>query len=735
MCTIHTYIHAHTYESEGGRIYTRNSTDGLCASEYMCVCVCARLESLSCATNERLDLRRLDSAPNQRLLIEDAANLWLELKPPRRLRKTESPHLKPPTNYEIYCHGELLHTVQMASIYPDSKTFVDMKMRHPTPMTLALFKEFMNRTDNAPTRSQIERFVNETFEPAGSEFASFDPEDWVAEPKFLKKVLDPQLRKFGSDLNHIWKMLGKKMRDDVKDNADLYSIIYVPNPVIVPGGRFREFYYWDSYWIVKGLLLSEMTATVKGMLSNFVSIVERYGFIPNGGRIYYLERSQPPMLTPMVHEYLRHTNDYKWLEDNLWLLEKEFDFWMTKRTVEVEKDGQKYLLARYHESSYGPRPESYREDVLTSQSFRTSEEKENYWSELKTAAETGWDFSSRWFIHPDGSNKGNLTNLKTRSIIPVDLNSLIYRNAVLLAQYNRQFGNESQADKYEKRAREWQEAITAVLWHDEVGAWLDYDIINEVKRDYFYPTNIMPLWVGCYDPARRDDHVSKVLKYLEKSQIMMNQGGIPTTLEHSGEQWDYPNAWPPLQYLFIMALDKTSDPWAQRLAYEISQRWVRSNYKAFNETNSMFEKYDATVSGGHGSGGEYEVQLGFGWSNGLILDLLDKYGDKLTAEDSFEHGAMDRAGGALTNDAGPQAAGVVSTSGQILTGILALIISLAAGFIGMVMYKRRHYYIPGPPTSPTGRSKTAAGSSGLGAAQTLYRKRFAYTELKDMNND
>lgn len=253
----------------------------------------------------------------------------------------------------------------MASIYGDSKTFVDMKMRQPAATTLALFRKMMERTGNTPTLNQIEHFVNETFEQAGSEFTNFDPQDWVAEPSFLKKVRDPKLRKFGFDLNRVWKLLGRKMKDDVRINSDLYSIIYVENPVIVPGGRFREFYYWDSYWIIKGLLHSEMYITVQGMLSNFVSIVERYGFIPNGGRIYYSMRSQPPMLLPMVHEYLRHTKDYRWLEKNLWFLEKEFDFWMHKRTITIEKNGIKYTLARYYEESSGPRPESYKYVLFT----------------------------------------------------------------------------------------------------------------------------------------------------------------------------------------------------------------------------------------------------------------------------------------------------------------------------------------------------------------------------------
>lgn len=132
--------------------------------------------------------------------------------------------------------------------------------------------------------------------------------------------------------------------------------------------------------------------------------------------------------------------------------------------------------------------------------------------------------------------------------------------------------------------------MTAILWHEEVGAWLDYDMLNEIKRDYFYPTNISPLWTGCYDPKKTDDFVSRTLKYLEKTQIMNNLGGIPTTLEHSGEQWDYPNAWPPLQYIMVMSLDASGDNWAQDLAFEIAERWMRSNYKAYNETNAMYEK-------------------------------------------------------------------------------------------------------------------------------------------------
>nr|CAD7592386.1 unnamed protein product [Timema genevievae] len=267
-----------------------------------------------------------------------------------------------------------------------------------------------------------------------------------------------------------------------------------------------------------------------------------------------------------------------------------------------------------------------KEDFQSAKIFRTEGEKEAYYSELKAAAESGWDFSSRWFIL-------NATNKE-----------------------------------------EWMESVHEILWHEDVGAWLDYDIMNNVRRNYFYPTNIAPLWTGCFDIRKGRQQIAKILKYLEKTRIMINLGGIPATLEQSGEQWDYPNAWPPLQYIMIYALDASGDDWAQELAYQISEKWVRSNYKTFNETSAMYEKYDATVSGGHGSGGEYNVQLGFGWTNGVIMELLDKYGDRLTAEDRFEDNKPLVSSIAVD--------GSVSTFGQVLTLVLALVVPLVIGCIG-----------------------------------------------------
>jgi len=187
-----------------------------------------------------------------------------------------------------------------------------------------------------------------------------------------------------------------------------------------------------------------------------------------------------------------------------------------------------------------------------------------------------------------GNVPGSLTDTMTQYIIPVELNAILCWNAELLSEFFNTLHMANKTLQYRQLADWWLEAVDNVLWHDEVGIWLDYDMISGVKHNRFYPTNLAPLWTGCF--KRRNLQVGKIMKYLERSQIMTYLGGIPTSLEHSGEQWDYPNAWPPLQYIVIMALEATEDVWAQNLAVEIARKWVRSNFKTFNESHVMYEK-------------------------------------------------------------------------------------------------------------------------------------------------
>lgn len=540
-----------------------------------------------------------------------------------------SVQLPPPCSSEIYCHGRLLEKIQMSHIYADSKTFVDMKLKQSPEKTLKIFDEFIAKNPD-PTNTELQKWIEENFEEPGSEFEYWYPDDFTKTPSVLNKIHDKGLRNFASELNGIWTELGRKIKKEVQDNDELYSIVYVENPMIVPGGRFREFYYWDSYWVLRGLLLSEMTHTAKGMLENFFSIVRRFGFIPNGGRIYYSMRSQPPLLTPMVKSYVDNTKDYEFAVKSIDILALELDYWLKNHTISVKG----HTMAVYGDKSSGPRPESYREDIETGMVFKTEEEKEAHYSELKAAAESGMDFSSRWFIDENGENKGGLDNLKTRYIVPVELNAILHWNAKIIAEFYGYAGNVTKQAEYLTIAKKFLDAVNDVLWDEDTGSWLDYDLINNKHRPYFTPTNLSPLWMRCYDVTKRLHIASKVLNYINKTRLDDYPGGVPTTLQDTGEQWDWPNVWAPMQHILIVGLDNLGVKESQEKAQDWAQRWVLNNYLAFKETGAMFEKYKATELGGYGGGGEYEVQKGFGWTNGVILDLLDRYGDVLSSSGS-----------------------------------------------------------------------------------------------------
>ncbi|XP_042218220.1 trehalase-like isoform X2 [Homarus americanus] len=544
-------------------------------------------------------------------------------------------NLLPPCDSEIFCHGELLKTVQMARLHNDSKYFVDMGLKNTTDATLLAFNQLMERTDREPSKKEVKAFVDEYFHEPGKEFEEWVPSDWNSDPEFLKKVVDPALEEWGLKLNGLWKQLGRKISEDVQLEPDRYSQIYVPNPVIVPGGRFREFYYWDSYWTIDALLLSQMNETVKGMLENFVEMVKEYGMVPNGGRIYYTRRSQPPYLIPMVKLYMDHTNDLEFLAQIIDKLEEEFLFWENDRSVELQdRSGKTHTVAQYRVNIGGPRPESYREDYNLAQQLPT-EEQEDLYVQMKSGAESGWDYSTRWFIN-NNTNKGTLLNVNVTSIVPVDLNSLLCMNARILSQFYIKLGNYSMSKLYKDIADQKNETMAKIFWDDTDGTWYDIDINADGKRRHFYLSNIHPIWSDCYGQEGPRAHtIEKVIKYLKKNDVLKYKSGVPTSLEKSGQQWDFPNAWAPLQHLIIMGLyeARSIHHEAESLSFSLAEKWIRTNWQSYQQStpHAMFEKYNVSVMGLPGGGGEYDVQVGFGWSNGVALRLLDVYGDRLTA--------------------------------------------------------------------------------------------------------
>lgn len=237
----------------------------------------------------------------------------------------------------------------------------------------------------------------------------------------------------------------------------------------------------------------------------------------------------------MIKSYVDITHNFDFAIASVGLLEKEFNYFMTTKAVTVNG----HRLARYIDGSSGPRPESYREDVEIGKSFETEEERESFYAECKAAGESGMDFSSRWFINKEGGNFGTLRDLKTRSIIPVELNTFLYSSAKIIAEFYGYAKNDIKRREFEGKAKELFVAINEVLWDEESGIWLDFDLINNKLRPYFTPTNFAPLWKNCFNESRREIITEKVLAYIDKLKLDDFPGGVPNSLYNTGEQWDW----------------------------------------------------------------------------------------------------------------------------------------------------------------------------------------------------
>ena len=149
------------------------------------------------------------------------------------------------------------------------------------------------------------------------------------------------------------------------------SLVPLPRPYIVPGGRFREIYYWDSYFTMLGLQVSRRIDLIQNMIDNFCYLIDRFGYIPNGNRTYFLGRSQPPFFACMIQLLAEEKGDETFVK-YLPQLEKEYSFWM-KGADQIDLKSSslhhlvmlpdKGILNHYWDESDAPRPEAYKHEV------------------------------------------------------------------------------------------------------------------------------------------------------------------------------------------------------------------------------------------------------------------------------------------------------------------------------------------------------------------------------------
>jgi len=500
-----------------------------------------------------------------------------------------------------------------------------MPMKFDNETVWRNFQQISDKTD----KDQLRKFVEENFSEEGTELEKVTPGDWKEKPEFIEKISDDNLRNLATEMNNVWKNLTRKISQSKDEIEARSSLIYLHHPFVVPGGRFREVYYWDSYWTIKGLLLSEMTETTKGMIENFKYLIDLYGMIPNGNRIYYTQRSQPPVFTMIVNDFLTWVNDptteRQFIAGVLLQLDAEFRFWQS-RMVNITINNQTHQLARYNVEVGGPRPESYWEDYSLGENSQLSDqEKDKWYQDMKSGAESGWDYSSRWMKDDRKNDKDELLSIVTGDIIPVDLNSFLCRNAEILAEMYRKVENVDYADHYQQIHEQLRSAIRAVLFDESDQVWYDYNIVTEAAHNKrWYPSNIAPLYVKCH---HHDLNTNHTVQYIIKNTVN-HTGGVPTSLEKTHQQWDLPNTWPPLVEMVVTALENSNTTEGRDHARTVSEMFVRNVHRSWSSSGAIFEKYNCEESGGGaGAGGEYDVQEGFGWTNGVTMSLLARYPD------------------------------------------------------------------------------------------------------------
>lgn len=483
--------------------------------------------------------------------------------------------------------SQLFKDVQLASIFKDSKTFVDLVPKKDistleTQYLLAREKDDFN----------LKRFVDENFEDRSMKALEFETD--------TTKTM----------YQHITLMWDKLTRgpDSVIANS---SRIALPKKYVVPGGRFQEIYYWDSYFTLEGLLADNRYDLAKNMVDNFAFLIDSIGFIPNGTRNYYKSRSQPPFFALMVDALTQ--NEEEILVDYLPQLLKEYDFWMNGVENTLIKQGNQHVvkleegifLNRYWDKEFTPRPEAYKEDLHLASELKTDSLQRLLFNNLRSAAASGWDFSTRWY-----GEKDKFGTTETTSILPVDLNCLLYFMENSIAEAYLFKGDQSNGMLFKDKAEKRKEAIQKYFWNPDSGLYHDYNFSKEAVTAELTLAGTFPL----YFKLATNEQAKQVKEVVMTT--FLKEGGLVTTLEHSGQQWDAPNGWAPLQWITVNGLLNYG---YKEEAIEIMQHWLALNEKVYKNTGKMMEKYNVEDLSLLSGGGEYETQDGFGWTNGVAV--------------------------------------------------------------------------------------------------------------------
>lgn len=490
---------------------------------------------------------------------------------------------------------ELLHDVQLRRVYADGMAFVDMMPAAKLSRVLKIYKQDRHDPD-----FNLHEFVKEHFKDYLVDKASYTTNS-------------------NHDIEQHIETLWTVLRRESPKSAG--SLIGLPRPYIVAGGRFSAQFYWDSYFTMLGLATSGHWGMVENMVKNCAYLIRKYGFVLNGNRTYLSSRSQPPFFALMVR-LLATEMGRSTLVVYLPAMLAEYKFWMkgSKELLTGNKnncdhlvlmpDGE--LLNRYCDHKSTPRPESYKEDVQTALDASDRAPSKVY-HDIRAAAESGWDFSSRWFA--DGKN---LITIEAAHIVPVDLNSLLVILEQTIADAYDVLKQSGVAKKWRRAADERAAAINKYCWDEKKKFYFDFNFARGERTKIISAAGPFPLFAGI-STKQQAKGVAGVVR-----RELLKKGGLLTTTVQTGQQWDAPNGWAPLQWVAIKAFRRYG---AHELADSIKRRWLLNVEGVFKDRGKLVEKYNVVSPVMPAGGGEYVLQDGFGWTNGTTLALLHE--DKL----------------------------------------------------------------------------------------------------------
>jgi alpha,alpha-trehalase len=416
----------------------------------------------------------------------------------------------------------------------------------------------------------------------------------------------------------------RQLPENPKDIKD-HGLLYLPDPYVVPGGRFNEMYGWDSYFTQVGLVRDDEMALAKNMTDNFLYQIDHYGKILNANRTYYLSRSQPPFLTQMILNVYRKQHDIDWLRRTVPAIEKYYRFW-TEEPHLTKQTG----LSRYYDLGDGPAPEvlsGERDDKgrnhydLVKDYYRTHDVNEyelsQYYDKEKDQLTDLFYKGDRSMRESgfDPSNRFGPFNIDIIHYDPVCLNSLLYLMETDTGEILRILGRAREAHDWTKRAEDRRQKINRLLWDEKDGVYYDYNFVKKELRRYPFVTTFYPLWVGVAD-QRQAARIVANLKLFERP------GGLLTSTYVSGSQWDAPYGWAPTEMIAIQGLRRYG---YTKEADRITANFLSMILKEFTQHNTIVEKYDverreSEVSAGLKFGYKSN-EIGFGWTNAAFVEL------------------------------------------------------------------------------------------------------------------